>query len=133
MNTRMESYKRNLELYFPFIVRDAVEYELFSDYALIVTLVDGSKIFYDDDLHSMRTLPQNSNDLTEEQFKREFGQRLYRELLKRNISQLELAERTGIPQPQLSNYIRGKNIPSFYNIDKISKALGCKLDELRYV
>jgi DNA-binding Xre family transcriptional regulator len=133
MSDRLEVYKRNLELYFPFIVRDAVKYEPFSNYAMVVTLTDGSKVFYDDDLHSIRNLPIDSGKLTEEQFRTEFGNRLYRMMMCKNVTQLELSERTGIPQPRISNYIRGKNIPSFYNIDKISKALGCTLDDLRYV
>ena len=50
----------------------------------------------------------------------------------KGITQSELSNCTDIPQYLISDYIRGKRTPSFYNVDKIAKALDCSVDELRY-
>ena len=50
-----------------------------------------------------------------------------------SMTQTDLANATGIPQQQISKYIRGYRVPTFYNLDKIARALDCTIDELRYV
>ena len=62
----------------------------------------------------------------------EFRQRLRRLMTRQGVSQLELSELTGIPQSTISNYLTGKFLPGFYNMDKIAKALKCSIDEFRY-
>jgi transcriptional regulator with XRE-family HTH domain len=53
-------------------------------------------------------------------------------MTRQGVSQLELSELTGIPQSTISNYLTGKFLPGFYNMDKIAKALKCSIDEFRY-
>lgn len=48
-----------------------------------------------------------------------------------NISQSELARRTGLTQPTISNLWNGKHEPSFSTASKLADALGCTLEELR--
>ena len=97
---------------------------------LIVVMDDGEAVAYDDVLKTIRTLPSTTMD--EEEFRREFGNRLWRTMADRGITQFELSELTGITQPALSNYIRGRVMPSFYAVDKIAKALGCSTEVFRY-
>ena len=100
---------------------------------LIVTFNDGSKLLYNDTENTIRIIPEDSINMSEEQFKREFGYRLKRIMFEKGVTQDDLSEKTGIAQETLSRYICGKNVPSFYKIDKIAKALDCSVDEFRYI
>ena len=121
------------KLYFPVLYYETERYLRIDDYGLTAELKDGSVVEYDDMTISFRNLPSNSRDLTEQECRREFGMRVRKIMGRKGITQIELAERTGIQQTLLSNYMNGKTTPSFYNIDKIAKALDCSADEFRYV
>ena len=122
----------NLSDYFPFVARDAIEYKEIGPFELMIRLNDGSVVMYDDSLRSIRNLPSRSDELTEEQCRREFGIRLHKLLKRKNITQNELSERTGISINCISKYITGRRTPSFYSVDKIAKALDCSADIFRY-
>ena len=123
---------QNLKRTYPFLYEQMKSYEVVTDYDVYIKLKDGSTVLYDDFDRSFRQLPHNRDMLTEEQCRLEFAYRLYRIMQRSNLTQQELSDMTGISQPQISSYITGKNMPSFYKIDKIAKALGCSVDELRY-
>lgn len=126
----VDMYYRNFAMQFPYDAAKAVEYYLEDGgYNLIVILNDGRRVSFDVYEESSRYLP-SSDDVDEERFRMEFGRRLRRILDFKNISQLELSEKTGISQVAISKYIRGKRTPSFYNADKIARALGCSVTEL---
>lgn len=126
----VDMYYRNFEMQFPYDAAKAVEYYLEDGgYNLIVILNDGRRVSFDVYEESSRYLP-SSDDVDEERFRLEFGRRLRRILDFKNISQLELSEMTGISQVAISKYIRGKRTPSFYNADKIARALDCSITEL---
>ena len=124
----------NFELRFPNVTQDVRKYDgtTYSN-ELIVTFKDGSKILYNDFENTVRNLPADSSNMSEKQFRREFGYRVKRIMLEKGVTQDELSEKTGIAQETLSRYICGKNVPSFYKIDKIAKALDCSVDEFRYI
>ena len=130
----MDRLISNFELRFPSVTQDVRRYDR-TRYAneLIVTFKDGSKILYNDFENTVRNLPADSSNMSEKQFRREFGYRVKRIMLEKGITQDELSEKTGIAQETLSRYICGKNVPSFYKIDKIAKALDCSVDEFRYI
>lgn len=127
-----EEILASIEAYFPSFRKMMVEYEIVSNYEMIVVLNDGMRFTFDYIDKTMRRLPAKTNNPDEDDFKREFGIRLKKLMYRKGLTQNELAEKTGIPQPQISNYIVGKNSPSFFRVEKIAKALGCSLDELRY-
>ena len=130
----LDSLISNFELRFPSVTQDVYKYDrtAYSN-ELIVTFKDGSKILYNDFENTVRYLPADSSNMSEKQFKKEFGYRVKRIMLEKGITQEELSEKTGIAQETLSRYICGKNVPSFYKIDKIAKALDCSVDEFRYI
>ena len=123
----------NFKMYFPSISREVVESYKNDDFSLILKTDVGETFMYDDFEHTIRLLPRDSYNLTEDQCKNEFGVRLRRLLYLKGMTQIELSERTGIQRTQLTNYILGKTSPSFYIVDKIAKGLGCSIDELRYI
>lgn len=124
----------NFELRFPSVTQDVYKYDR-TKYAneLIVTFRDGSKVLYNDVENTVRYLPADSSNMSEKQFKKEFGYRVKRIMIEKGVTQDELSEKTGIAQETLSRYICGKIVPSFYKIDKIAKALDCSVDEFRYI
>ena len=123
---------QSLKRTYPFLYEDMKSYEVVTDYDMYIKMKDGSTVLYDDFDRSFRQLPHNRDMLTEEQCRLEFAYRLYRIMQRSNVTQQELSDMTGIHQPQISSYITAKSLPSFYNADKIAKALGCSVDEFRY-
>lgn len=123
----------NLKFYFAFVSDDAIDIRETGPFELTIKLSDGRSVMYDDTDKTIRNLPYDSNHMTEEECKQEFGMRLNKRMQRKGIRQSDLADMTGISQSLISKYIVGKTIPSFYNADKIAKALGCSLEELRYV
>lgn len=123
----------NMQSYYPFLSERMASYKKVGPYELIVKTNDSETILYDDVNHSIRRLPRDSNNMTEQEVSVEFRQRLRRLMTRQGVSQLELSELTGIPQSTISNYLTGKFLPGFYNMDKIAKALKCSIDEFRYI
>lgn len=129
------SYKDNYEsagLYFPETMKKVIDGKNVSHYDIMFHLNDGDTVLYNSADTTIRTLPQNDRELTEEECKKEFGIRLLNIMRRNGVTQSELSERTGLSQPRLSNYITGKVAPTLYTLDKIAKALHCSVDEFRY-
>jgi transcriptional regulator with XRE-family HTH domain len=70
--------------------------------------------------------------MTEDECRSEFGYRLVHIMIRKGISQVDLAERIGVSNVMINRYINGSNTPSFYVVDKIAKALNCSMDDFRY-
>lgn len=121
----------DFKLYFPSAAKMAVKCFKGSVGELVVLLNDDTYISYDEFRNSIRNLPKDPNNMTEAQFRREFGRRLTNMMMIKGVCGIELSERTGIPRSMLSNYLTGKNTPSFYKVDKIARALNCSTDEFR--
>ena len=124
---------KNMQAYYPLLSDKMVSCKKVSLYELIVKTSDGEAILYDDSSRSIRKLPKDSNNMTEQEVGIEFRQRLRRLMIIKGVSQLELSELTGIPQSTISKYLTGRFLPGFYNMDKIAKALKCSIDEFRYL
>ena len=127
-----ETVFQNFVAHFPFTAEKVASWDQINSTEILLRLENGEELIFDEMDKTLRTLPPDKYSLSEEQCRNEFGIRLRKTLQRCNMSQLELSEITGIYQPQISNYISGKSTPSFYNVDKIAKALGCSVDELRY-
>lgn len=124
--------KENMKTYFPFITEHAVEFIPDGPMVMIMKLDTGESFLYDDIDKTIRRLPSDSGNMTELELRREFCFRARRIMTIKGITQVELAQRTGITQQALSNYLSCKTTPGFYALDKIAKALKCSVDEFRY-
>lgn len=122
---------KDFEMRYPHLCKNITEYRQGEPFELIAKLNDGKVLSYyaPDDL--IRYLPSDSDIDDEEKCKQEFGIRLQHAMHKAGLLQYELAEATGIPQSRLSTYINGKMLPSFMNLMKIAKALGCSMDDFQ--
>ena len=122
----------NFKRFFPSIARLALNCRQIDFFSIMVDLEDGDRVMYDDLENTIRTLPKDPNSLSKDQCSYEFGLRLRRVMAMKGMTQEMISEKTGIHQVTISNYMTGKYMPSFYAVDKIAKALGCSLDDLRY-
>ena len=123
---------QNLELYFPTIHKHMTSARELRDYELMVYCDDDSRFLYDDLDKTIRRLPSSGEDITEDVWRREFGYRLKKIMIRKGLTQQELAERIGTSQVMLSNYMTGRSMPGFYMVDKIARALDCSIDDFRY-
>lgn len=129
----IENLLRNLEAYNPTLYEHMESYRQISNFELVVVRDDGRKYLYDDMLHGFRRLADDSDNMTEEQVKREFGRRLKQMLTIKGMTQKELSEATGIPRMSISRYITGDVAPNFPKVDKIAKVLNCSVDYFRHI
>ena len=130
----MDKYLEDeLKFAFPDIYSKAVSFYKKSGYELIVKTVDGKAYsFYVLD-QKIRKLPRDPNNLTKDEFQKEFGINLYNQMWNKGYTEERLAQEIGTSQVMVSRYISGKVVPSFYIVDKIAKVLDCSVDEFRCV
>lgn len=133
MNKQAEKILDNLEMQFPFVVREGIEFNYQGDMEMLVTTKSGDRFVYDDFTKTLRSLPKSSINMSEEECRKEFGERLRKIMNRRGISQDKLSEITGITQASISKYINGTRTPTFFTADKLAKALDCSVDIFRYM
>lgn len=120
----------NFKLYYPNLAEKVVKYKETDKLEMIIELDDGSTVIFDDINDTIRYLPTDREEMTDEDYDREFGIRLRRLMLRSEMNQPALSSKTGITQSTLSTYINGKASPTIRKAIKIAKALDCSVDEL---
>lgn len=78
----------------------------------------------DTELHAMERLDVHARSSLSDERKRVLAQNLHRLRIGKGWSQSELARRAGLPRDMVSNYCKGKNIPTIDNLAKLAQALG---------
>lgn len=127
VNYMFEDFAR----YDPESAKKAVKWYEFERLEIMIELNDGSKILYDFSDKVIRYLGRGDReDLDEEHWRMEFAKRLYKRMLYRGINQQALSEKSGISMHTISKYMNGYSTPSFYNADRLAKALGCTVLDL---
>lgn len=124
---------RNFEMRFPNIAERVIDIYNGMPFELVMTLSDGTTMAYFDIDETIRRLPGDGSNMSYNECAVEFGIRLWQIMRIRCMSQKGLAIMTGITESSICNYIRGKIMPNFYNVDKIARALDCSVEDLRYV
>lgn len=111
-----------------------------SDYMeLTAELTDGSAIKYDGVLQAFRwaasldELTAIINPQSEAAWRQQFGLRLWRMLLIKGMSQLDLSIDTDISTGSIAQYTNGNVTPNTYNVIKIAKTLGCTPEEFAHL
>jgi len=78
-----------------------------------------------------RGVPGSEIDFSQRVLTRaEFGRRLQSLMLKKGWNQSDLARKVGIGRDSVSQYVRGRSIPSPPNLDKLAGVLGIEKDVL---
>lgn len=127
----IERNNREIELYIPLLAEKAETIEKISMSEYIIKTYDGDVYLYDSFDKTYRELPSSSS-MEEDRFKIEFGRRLKRLMYVKGFTQMDISDLTGLSQPQISSYMRGKTLPSIYIADKLARALNCNIDDFVY-
>lgn len=129
----MDEYIHQVYLYFPDLLGEVVRVREYVQFMLLLETNTKYDYFYNITNNVLIPIPKDDKNLDKESFRRIFGVLLRRALECSGLTQEELSEKTGIPQPNISDYLYGKHFPSFYQIDKMAKAMNCSVEDLRYV
>lgn len=129
----MDEYMHQVYLYFPDLLGEVVHAREYVQFMLLLDTNTEYDYFYNITNNVLIPIPKDDKNLDKESFRRIFGVLLRRALECSGLTQEELSEKTGIPQPNISDYLYGKHFPSFYQIDKMAKAMNCSVEDLRYV
>lgn len=68
--------------------------------------------------------------MTEAEWRQEFTKKLQRKMDREGMDQRRLAQKTGLSEATISNYISGQRTPKIYPLVQIAKALKASLYEL---
>lgn len=75
--------------------------------------------------------PPNDVDYSQKVLTRqEFGRRLYNFMMQNKFSQSDLARASGMGRDSISQYVRGRSVPSPKNLVKLADALDVEVDVL---
>ena len=116
---------------FPSLAESIQTYQVLEDHMLEVTYEDGSKGIYDDLLKSYRYFPSRKHlEMTENRWRMELGNRIYRIMLEKGITMHELSRWSGVSYTTLSKWINGHKTPGSYSLKKVASALGVNVSHL---
>lgn len=97
---------------------------------LLIIKTDGTRYIFNDVMSSIRRLPSDPDNMTDEQVAFEFMQRFRSMRILRAYNISDLHELTGISISTLSRYDNGETTPTVINLRKLSKALKCSPSDL---
>ena len=122
-----ENREKKFELYAKSFGNVASEFEI-DVLETLYTMQNGDKIIYDEinDVFTTYTssMFEGANDiLPMNVWTKEFSRKLKRTLLIRHMNQGELAAKIGVGQATISNYIKGRSVPSSYIVRAMEKVL----------
>lgn len=66
-------------------------------------------------------------------WKQNFAARLRKMMIKKGMTQMELADASGVSQASIAQYLNTNSVPSVLNFVYIADALECTRDELAYL
>ena len=122
-----ENREKKFELYAKSLDDVVSEFEIDALETLYV-MQNGDKIIYDE-INDVFTTYMSSmfegpiDILPMNVWTKEFSRKLKRTLLIHHMNQGELAARIGVGQATISNYIKGRSIPSSYTVRAMEKVL----------
>lgn len=122
----------DFELYHNDISRHAVDWYPNGRDEIIVILDDGNKVIYNGLRQTIRCIKPSlyNENLSDKEWSKLFGLKLKRIIHDKGLTQTELADLSGMSRVAVNSYIRGKKLPTIYNINKIAKALNYSISEL---
>lgn len=75
-------------------------------------------------------IAHSSNEDVEAELRRDFGRRIVRMRMEREMSQVDFARKLGIDRSRLGKWERGLHSPSFAQLLDLARVLDVTLDEL---
>lgn len=126
-------YVQRFKLHYPLLANHVHEFCYDPDLDELIFIVnnDESLWCYEDVNNAVHCISNNCKNVSDDEYRKEFGRRLKKIMLKEQVTQDELTEKTGITQCMISKYINGISVPSFTNAVKIANALHYSVDIFR--
>lgn len=129
-----ENEMRILEYMYPEQYRHLDTVAELDKFKYLLTMDDGRKYIYDILTESVNEFDychrETMQNVSEEDWRERFSKKLAKRMCERNMPQSFLAEKSGVSRHSIGNYLDGRSTPSFYNVMKIARALGCSINEL---
>lgn len=121
----------NFKLYYPNKNVEVIDQIYVGDGETVFTLSDGNKVLFDElTCGFMRIRPNETGELLDEDWRKEFKRRLRKKILFSRKSQKDIAEAIGISTNTMSNYVNGRRIPDARIIDRLARVLNCTANDL---
>lgn len=119
----------NFKLDWPPIYADAQDIVQDGPYELVVWTKEGSIYTYSMLDRSVRRV-SSTNTPSDEEYAIAFGKKLSGILYSKGITQAELANKLGVSQGTVSNYLTGRTLPRIPQIRRIAILLHIPMDDL---
>lgn len=124
---------RHVMMNYPYLREEDIEEAIeINEYDLLIKFKNGKKIIFDTFANKEYYITYESENLTDEEMNYEFRRNLRNMMNRKRISQEELAERVGVSQGMISNYVRGSSIPDSIMLKKIARVLNCSTEDFYY-
>lgn len=126
---------REYKLWYPTFYERTVDITITGYHLLLAVLDNGNKVEFSlldnglrDVTHIYRL--ENDDDMSEEEWRKSFGDRLRTMMRDRSISHESMSALLGISRAMLSRYVNGKATPSTYIMRRIARVLNCDLRDI---
>ena len=118
-------------LAFPSMAEKVKSYRQVDDRVIEIKYEDNSIGVFDEITGSFRYVPKEKlAKLTKNRFQIELGHNIYRAMVIKGMTMVELSKRTGIEYTTLSKYINGHISPSSYMLYRVACGLGLTIGDL---
>lgn len=120
------------------LAKDIVDWYQSGQLEIVIKLRNGERLAYDFSNHTYRYLRKFKKseyglpDFSEEEWSRGFANKLRKKMRIKGMSGKELAARSGVSEPRISQYLNGKTIPSAAAVARLAFALECSVSELSW-
>lgn len=128
----LESSIKRFEMYYSQHIGNVADYRLRNPNELIVTFTNGTRLIFCEPENIAYKISSNNPEKSEYDIRLDFSTALRRILYRRDISQKELSELTGITPAMISRYLNRKATPSIFVLHKIARALGRPIEDFNY-
>ena len=133
MIDRNDNTFRLFEHYYTRSSERVIDQVYIGDFETVFILDNGDKTLFDELEKSIRFIPSLSaeqNELTEEQWLKEFSRKIKNKIKLKRFTQMELADELGISRMSISRYVNGKRVPDYLLLKRFAKVLNCPLEEI---
>lgn len=130
MKNKYDLLLEQFEMYYPNLYSQSVDWWASSRRSIGVKLRDGTLIEYDPSDNTIRRVRIDEYEDDENIIKTEFGSNLQKMLSLSGVAKSELASKLGTTNAMISRYIHGASMPSIDKVYKMSRILGCRIDDL---
>ena len=135
MIERNERVVTEYKMWYPTFYERTVDITITGYHSLIAVLDDGTKLEFstlDNALKDVTRFYDSDSvlEMSEEEWRKEYGHRLKTLLYDRSIRHDALADKLGLSRVMISKYINGKATPSTYITNRIARILDCEPGDL---